>query len=129
MRALIGPLVIIGLVVGVWMLLNQTPGGISEARYSHFKGMAAPKVLYSCTRKPTQEALLRQTRECASSGRSGCEQNTYDAGEKEVQTIVEFAGGNGTPYETLVREAKQNCEKGKDGFESGGFRVLESVKN
>ena len=128
MRALIGPLVIIGLAVGVWMLLNRTPGGIPEARYAHYQGLAAPKVLYSCTRKPTQEALLRQTRDCASSGRSGCEQNTYDAGEKEVQTVVEFAGGTGRPYEELVREAKQNCEKGVDGFESGGFKVLESAK-
>ena len=128
MRALIGPLVIIGLVVGVWMLLNRTPGGISEARYTRYQALAAPKVLYSCTRKPTKEALLRQARECASSGRSGCEQNAYDAGEKEVQTLVEFAGGNGTPYDELVRAAKQNCEKGKDGFESGGFKVLEYVK-
>jgi hypothetical protein len=127
MRSLIGPLVIIGFVVVVWMLFMSTPGDISDAKYAHFKQLAAPKVLYSCTRKPTQEALLRQTRECAASGRSGCEQSTQDA--QGVQTVVEFAGGTGsTSYDELVQHARQNCQTDRDNLGSGSFKVLEAVK-
>ena len=129
MRAVIGPLVIIGLLVAAWMFFMRTPGGISEAQYAQFKQLAAPKLLYSCTRKPTQAYLIQQTRKCAASGRAGCEQESYDSAEKGTQTIVEFAGGTGsTTYEEVMRQAKVNCEKNQDNLGDGNFKVLEAVR-
>jgi hypothetical protein len=61
-------------LVTLWALVRGNPGGISDAQYSEFSRLAPPKLLYSCTRKRTQESLLREIHESANSGRSGCDQ-------------------------------------------------------
>ena len=131
MRAILGPLVFAALLVTVWMrFFSGNPGGISDARYSEFKALAPPKLLYSCTRKPTSEAILRQTRECAQSGRSGCEQQSYEAGEAENETIVEFARGPRTSnFDDLLRDAKRKCAEDRGRLGDGKLTVLESEKN
>jgi hypothetical protein len=131
MRAIVGPLVIVGLLVALWMLfVRGNPGDISDARYSAFKQLAPPKLLYSCTRKPTPESLLRMTRECAQSGRSGCDQKAYESGEAATATAVEFVGGRGeSTYDQLLQEAKRSCA-GDLGDKGGGrLTVLEADKD
>lgn len=128
MRAIVGPLVIVALLVVLWMrFFGGNPGDISDAQYSRYKMLAPPKLLYSCTRKPTSDALLRQTRECANSGRSGCEQKAYESGEAETATIVEFVGGAGTStYDELLRNARRKCAEDRGSMGDGILTVLES---
>ncbi|MGB7741018.1 MAG: hypothetical protein WBM03_18055 [Steroidobacteraceae bacterium] len=131
MRRIVGPLVIVGLLAALWMLfLRGNPGGISDARYSEFKQLAPPKLLYSCTRKPTSEALLQQARECAQSGRAGCDQEAYESGEAENATVVEFVGGQRTStFDELLRGAKRSCAENLGSMGDGKFEVLEAVEN
>jgi hypothetical protein len=130
MRALIGPLVIIGLIVGAWMLFaDSAPAGMSDARYEHYRGLSAPKLLFSCTRKPTDAALLEKTRACAKMGRSGCEQNSYDSREEGTHTEVDFAGGSdAATYREILERARRNCESSQDKMTAGTFKVLESAE-
>ena len=131
MRALFGPLVIIGLIAGAWLLLtNRAPAGISEARYERYQRLSAPKLLYSCTRKPTDAAVTKKARECAQSGRSGCEQEAYEAREGDTKTNVDFVGGpeSASSYDELVQRAERSCEGSLDGMTTGSFKVLESAK-
>jgi hypothetical protein len=131
MRAIVGPLVIVGLLVLLWMVfVRGNPGGLSDARYSQFKALAAPRILYSCARKPTPESVLQKTRECAQSGRAGCDENAYESGEAEVKTVVEFVGGDGTStYDQLLRSARQDCGKNLGTLGGGTLTVLEASKN
>ena len=131
MRAIVGPLVLVALLATLWVLyFSGNPGGISDARYSRFKQLAPPKVLYSCTRKPTSEALLRQVRECAQSGRSGCDQEAYESGEAAGETTVDFVGGAGTStYDELLRDAMRKCAEDRGSMGSGKLTVLESTKD
>ena len=131
MRALFGPLVIIGLIAGAWvMLTNRAPAGITEARYERYQRLSAPKLLYSCTRKPTDAAVTEQVRECAKKGRSGCEQEAYEARADDTKINVDFVGGPeaASSYDELVQRAKRNCEGSHDGMTTGTFKVLESAK-
>jgi len=130
MRALIGPLVIIGLIVGAWMLFSGgAPAGMSEPRYERYQQTPAPKVLYSCTRRPSDAALLEKLRECSRTGRSGCEQGADEARKAGTRTDVEFVGGSesGT-YREMLERARRNCESSMDNKTSGEFKVLESVE-
>ena len=131
MRAIVGPLVIVALLVVLWMqLFSGNPGGFSDAQYSRFKTLAPPKLLYSCTRKPTSDALLRQTRDCAKSGRSGCEQKAYESGQAETATMVEFVGGAETStYDELLRDARRKCAEDSGSMGDGKLAVLEAEKN
>lgn len=128
MRAIVGPLLIVALLVALWALfVRGNPGGITDARYSEFTQLAPPKLLYSCTRKPTPEALLRQARECAQSGRAGCDQKAYESGEAETETTVEFVGSQGeSTYDELLQEAKQNCTETLGDMGDGKLKVLEA---
>jgi hypothetical protein len=128
MRPIVGPLVIVVLLAALWVLfVRGNPGGISDAKYSEFKQLAPPKLLYSCTRKPTSEALLRQARECAQSGRAGCDQEAYESGESQNATVVEFIGGRGTStYNELLQDAKRNCAENIGDMGSGKLEVLEA---
>ncbi len=128
MRAIAGPLMIVALLVALWMLfVRGTPGGISDAKYEEFKRLAPPKLLYSCTRKPTPESLMRQTRECAQSGRSGCDQKAYESGEAETVTTVEFVGSRGeSTYDEVLQEAKRNCAEDLGDMGGGKLEVLEA---
>ena len=131
MRALFGPLVIVGLLVTLWALfVRGNPGGLSDAEYSEFSGLAPPKLLYSCTRKPTQESLLREVQECSKTGRSGCDQKAYESGETEAQADVEFVSGQGmSTYESLERDARLNCGKKSGNMHGGTLVVLEAHKD
>jgi hypothetical protein len=128
MRAIAGPVMIVALLIALWVLfVRGNPGGIPDAEYAKFKRLAPPKLLYSCTRKPTPEALMRQTRECAQSGRSGCDQKAYEAGEADIETTVEFVGGRGdSTYDELLQEAKRNCAEDRGDMGGGRLEVLEA---
>lgn len=131
MRPIVGPLVIAVLLAALWALfVRGNPGGISDAKYSQFKQLAPPKLLYSCTRKPTSAALLQQARECAQSGRAGCDQEAYQSGESQYATVVEFVGGKGTStYNELLQGAKRNCAENLGDMGSGRLKVLEANKD
>lgn len=131
MRAIFGPLVIVVLLVAVWALFFRgNPGGISDAKYAAFNQLDPPKVLYSCTRKPTPEWLVQQTRDCAQSGRSGCDQLVYDSIESQTETTVEFAQGQGTStYDELLRSARQSCSQNIGKLGGGKLEVLEADKD
>ena len=128
MRAILGPVVVIGILVGLWVfVIDRNPGGMTDARYSQYRQLSSPKLLYSCTRKPTEEARLRKTRECTKSGRSGCDQEAYDWRESKVETTVDFLGGQGdsTPAE-LLQEAKRLCARNIGDMGDGQIEVLKS---
>jgi hypothetical protein len=131
MRAIVGPLVIVGLLVVLWMVfVNGNPGGLSDAKYSEFKALPAPRILYSCARKPTPESVLQKTRECAQSGRAGCDEKAFESGEAGVETVVEFvAGGRTSTYDQLLRSARQNCGRNLGTLGGGTLTVLEASKN
>lgn len=131
MRAILGPLVIVGLLVALWaMFMRGNPGGISDSRYAQFSRLAPPKLLYSCTRKPTAETVTRKARECGASGRSGCDQEAYDWREASTETTVEFASGAGqSTYDELLREAKRNCATTRGSMGDGELKVLEAAGN
>jgi hypothetical protein len=128
MRAIIGPLVVIGILVALWVfVIDRNPGGISDARYSRYQQLSAPKLLYSCTRKPTNDARVRKMRECASSGRAGCEQEAYDWGEAKSETTVDFVGkGDASTYNELLQGAKRACARNIGDMGDGKLKVLKS---
>ncbi len=128
MRAILGPLVVIGILVGLWVfVIDQNPGGLTDARYSQYQQLSAPKLLYSCTRKPTNEARLRKTRECTKAGRAGCEQEGHDWGESKVETTVDFVNGEeGSTEQDLLQEAKRYCTRNTGDMGDGQIEVLKS---
>jgi hypothetical protein len=72
---------------------------------------------------------LRETRECVKSGRSGCDQKSYESGEAESQTDVDFAGGGGSTYDAALHEARMKCSKEIGNLGGGTLTVLEAHKN
>lgn len=130
MRAIRGPVLIAAFLVALWMVfVAGNPGGITNAKYSRFKQLAPPKLLYSCTRTPTSEALLRRARACADSGRSGCELKVYEEGKAETETVVEFIGSRGaSTYDELLEEARRDCAESVADMGNGKLEVLEAVK-
>ena len=131
MRAMLGPLVIVGLLAAVWLVFFRgNPGGISDAQYSEFSRLASPKLLYSCTRKPTEASLLRETRECVMTGRSGCDQKSYESGGAEAQSDVDFVGGGGdSTYDALLHGARMKCGREVGNLAGGTLTVLEAHKS
>jgi hypothetical protein len=131
MRAILGPLVFVGLLVALWVLFFRgNPGGISDGKYARFKQLAAPKLLYSCTRTPTPEWLVQQTRECAQSGRAGCAEKVNESVEAQTETVVEFVGSRGTStYDDLLRSARQGCARNIGNLGGGRLTVLEAERN
>ncbi len=131
MRAIFGPLVIVALLVAVWAIfVRGNPGGISDARYAQFSRLAPPKLLYTCTRKPTSAAVARKARECGKSGRSGCDQEAYDWREASTETTIEFASGAGqTTYDELLTDARRNCATTNGSMGDGELKVLEAARN
>jgi len=131
MRAIVGPLVIVACLVALW--LNFSPGkpdGISDAQYSQFKRMAPPKLLYSCTRKPTRESLVPQVKACARTGRAGCEEEINESSAAHAQTTVYFVGGTGdSTYSDLLRNAKSDCFANSGTMGRGEFKILESSED
>jgi hypothetical protein len=123
--------VIAALLVALWVMFSSgKPAGMSDAQYSQFRQLAPPKILYSCTRKPTRESLLPQVRKCAESGRAGCEQEVYESGEARVETTYFFAGGTGTStYSDLLQNAKRDCSADSGTMGNGVLKVLEASKN
>jgi hypothetical protein len=130
-RSLIGPIVIVVFLAALWALITRgNPGGISDAKYSEFKQLPPPKLLYSCTRKPTRESLLRGQQECMQTGRAGCEEKAYESGAMKSETEVEFVAGPRTSgYENLLQKAKNQCATNRGDMGGGEFKVLEASKN
>jgi hypothetical protein len=130
MRVIRAALVGAMLLAALWMLFARgNPGGISDARYAEFRKMAAPKLLYSCTRKPTPESFLPKERECWQSGRAGCEEAVTKWVDAGTTITVEFVSGTGTAsYDDLLMDARRSCAKGVGGMQPGEFEVLEGDK-
>jgi hypothetical protein len=128
--------VIRGLFVGallaaaLWLVFARgNPGGISDARYSEFKHLVPPKILYSCARKPSRESALQHERECLATGRAGCDLDVDKWVEAGAKTTVDFAAGSGkSSYDELLRDAKQYCAGSVENMGPGEFRVLEAGK-
>jgi hypothetical protein len=131
MKAIIGPLVIVAILVAVWAIFARgNPGGISDARYARFERLPPPKLLYTCTRKPASEAVTSRERECARRGRSGCDLEAYEWREAHTETAVDFASGDGTStYDDLLMDARRDCATNRGSMGEGEFKVLEAVKN
>jgi hypothetical protein len=73
---------------------------------------------------------VQQTRECAQSGRAGCEERVNESVEEATKTVVEFVGGpNASSYDELLRGARQDCAQGTGHLGSGKLVILEAVKN
>ena len=128
MRLIRGLLVIAVLVGSLWALFGRgNPGGISDAKYSEFKRLAPPKLLYSCVRKPAPEVLLQWERECWATGRAACEDKLPEWIKAGTRIEVEFAASaaNGT-YEELLEVAKHNCATKVENMATGEFKVLEA---
>lgn len=118
-------------VVALWAVIPRgNPGGVSDAKYSKFKGVPAPKVLYSCTRKPTRESFSQEARACRKSGRVGCEEKVDELVEAGTETEVDFvAGQRRSTYDELVQEARRKCAQNVGSMEPGEFKVLEADKS
>jgi len=131
MRAIVGPLIIVALLVALWAIfVRGNPGGISDSRYAQFSRLAPPKLLYTCTRKPSSAAVSRRARECRARGRAGCEQEAYDWREASTETTVEFASGAGqSTYDELLTDVKRNCTMARGSMGDGEFRILEAAGN
>jgi hypothetical protein len=131
MKAILGPIVIVVFVVALWAVFSRgNPGDISDARYSEYKQLAPPKLLYSCTRRPTRESLLQQERQCRLAGRAGCEVDAYESGETKSEIDVEFVAGPQTSgYDHLLQKAKNGCATIRGDMGGGEFKVLEASKN
>jgi len=131
MRAIFGPLMIVALLVALWAILFRgNPGGVSDARYAAFERAASPKLLYSCTRTPTREAILQRTRECAKLGRARCEEEANAWAEAARESAVEILAGDGTStYDELLREARRRCAADRGGMGPGELKVLQAKKD
>ena len=128
MRVLPGLSVGIVSAAALWALFaHGNPGGMSDAKYSRFNSAAPPKLLYSCTRKPTRESLAPQRRACTDSGRAGCAEKVDEWVEAGSTTEVDFVAGSGTStYDELLQTAKRKCNAHTANLESGEFDVIES---
>jgi hypothetical protein len=131
MRVIRGLFVVVVLMGALWALFARgNPGGISDARYAQFQRMAPPKLLYSCTRKPTPESFLPQARECWKSGRAGCDEKVHEWVEAAIETSVDFVSGPGTSsYDQMLRDAMRSCARQVRNMAPGEFKVLEADKN
>jgi hypothetical protein len=130
MRAIVGPLVVIASLVALWVfVIDRNPGDITDAKYSRYQQLGAPKLLYSCTRKPTEEARVRKMRACGKSGRAGCEQEAYDWAEATTETTVDFLGDqDDATYSDLLQKAKLSCARNIGDMGDGKIEVLKSSK-
>jgi hypothetical protein len=63
-------------------------------------------------------------------GRAGCEENAYEAGEMNSETDVEFVAGQpSSTYDELLQDARQKCATNRGDMGAGEFKVLEGLKN
>lgn len=131
MRFIGGLFLCIVFLAALWVLVpHGNPGGISDARYSQFKRISPPKLLYSCTRKPTRESFIPEERACRKTGRAGCDQEVDRLVEARTETQVDFVAGQGTStYDELLQEAKRKCKGNVENMEPGELRVLEADKS
>lgn len=128
MRVLPGLTVGIMSAAALWALFaHDNPGGMSDAKYSRFNSAAPPKLLYSCTRKPTRESLAPQLRACIDTGRAGCAEKVDEWVETGSTTEVDFVAGSGTStYDELLQTARHKCSAHVGNLGSGEFEVIES---
>jgi len=131
MKRIVGPLLIAAFAVVIWRaLFGGNPGGIPDEKYARYKALHPPKLLYSCTRQPSPEWLLQLTRNCAHSGRSGCDEAVRASPEAQPQSVVEFAGSDGgATYEQLLTDAKRHCAMPRGNLAAGRLEILEADKD
>jgi hypothetical protein len=131
MRAIGGPILLAAAAVVIWALfLHGNPGGISDARYAHFKGAGSPKVLYSCTRTPMRKAFIAEERDCLTTGRSNCDTKIDALVKAGTKVNVDFVAGAGrATYDQLLLEARRSCSKGVGSTETVEFRILEAEES
>ena len=127
MRSMLGPVFIIAVLVVIWgAFFRGNPGGISDALYSKYQSTASPKILYSCTTKPTRAAFLAEVRSCSNTGRTNCEDIIDGLVTAGTKTHVDFVSG--ASYDQLLNEARHGCAKRAGDAATIEFSVLEAVK-
>jgi len=127
MRAMVGPLFIGVVLLVIWeVFFRGNPGGISDAVYSKYQGTASPKILYSCTTKPTRAAFLAEVRSCSNTGRTNCEDIIDGLVTAGTKTHVDFVSG--ASYDQLLNEARHGCGKRAGDAATIEFKVLEANK-
>jgi hypothetical protein len=131
MRAFARLLLVVASLIALWVVFaGGNPGGISDARYAQFNSLAAPKLLYSCTRSPTRKSLNRQVKDCMKSGRANCDAIVDDLVKAGTRTDVDFVGGaEGSTYDQVLEEARRDCRRHFGTTEPGEFKVLEAEKS
>ncbi len=127
MRAILGPVLIIACVVVAWGLWRGAPSGISDARYSEFKTLAAPRLLYSCKMTPTRNSFLPEERKCLKTGRSNCDAKIDDLVKAGTKMDVDFLGGSRfSTYDQVLSEARHACNKTVGNTGTIEFVILEA---
>lgn len=128
MRAILGPVLVAAFVAALWgLFLRGNPGGISDTRYSAFKNIGPPKLLYSCTSTPTREAFLSEERNCLATGRSNCDAEIDDLVKAGTKVKVDFVAGSGIlTYAQLLKDARHECIKTAGNTETIEFTVLQA---
>jgi hypothetical protein len=131
MRRILPTIVVIVILVVLWdMFVRGNPGQLSDAEYSRYRQLAPPKLLYSCTRPPSQEWLIKQKQDCAQSGRAGCEETVNDAISSQTESVVDFLGGDrSASYEELLARARHECSRERGDLAGGRIEVLDSQKD
>ena len=119
------------IAAALWVLVpHGKPSGISDVKYSRFERLPPPKLLYSCTRKPTRQSFSREQHACFDSGRVGCDEAVDKLIVAGTKTSVDFEASQGTStYAELVEKAKRDCRMNINGMEPGEFVILEAVES
>jgi hypothetical protein len=105
-------------IIPTLMLVGcSNPGDISDAQYSEYKQLGAPKILYSCTTTSDSNAI-KQSIQCLDKTTGECSNSALE--KAKTRANVSYVAGVGalTTYNSLLQDAKKEC--------SGTFEVLES---
>lgn len=99
------------------------PGDVSDDFYEEYKGLAAPKILYSCSVMKTDlESALNDTTKCLEEpSEENCKDKDYIY--EDVSVFYTSSRSNLLGYNALLMDSKIECEEA-----DGTFSVLESEK-
>lgn len=118
------PKVLIALIpMSVFLTGCENPGGITDEEYARYKQLAAPKILYSCSKLATKMSV----------NFTKCMENpsaSYCTGKEakemvETSTSVHLSAGVGqlVTYNSLLRDIEDEC-----AGEYKRLKILESEK-
>lgn len=106
------------------------PGGISDSDYAKYKELAAPKILYSCTRERHMDATAAlQCLEIKNANKELACLEKVQSDTKKPFIDVGYAAGVGVAvtYNKLLGDAKAACDKDISiRFSKGEFKILDS---